>query len=69
MANPILELLNRQNSRQNPLEMMLRQNPNYQNVMSYAQQNGGTYKDAFFNLCRQKGVNPNQIIDALQNKM
>lgn len=79
MANPILDLLNNQNNnlyqaetrtrRSNPIEIVLRQNPNYRNVISYAQQNGCTYKAAFFNLCQQRGINPNQIIDALQNKM
>ena len=72
MPNPILELLSNQNGTKqqapvsNPIELLLRQNPNYQNVMNYIQKNGGNAKTAFYNLCQQKGIDPNQILGMFQ---
>jgi hypothetical protein len=58
---------------QNPEQLameMLKRNPNYQTVMSYIQQSGGTYKSAFYKMCQERGIDPNQILGRLQqNKM
>lgn len=54
---------------QNPsamMETMLSQNPNYNYVKGLIQQNGGDAKAAFFNLAKEKGVDPNTIINMLK---
>jgi len=72
MANPILEsMLNQsqQNSQPaNPFEMLMKQSPYYNEVMAYVRQNGGSTKAAFYNMCQQRGFDPNQIISMMQQK-
>ena len=56
-------------SAQNPQQMlnnMMMQNPQYQQVMNYINQNGGDAKTAFYKMAQEKGVNPNDIINALK---
>ena len=45
---------------------MLANNPNFQNVVNYINQNGGDAKTAFYNLAAQKGVDPNTILSQLK---
>ena len=72
MANPIRDPMYSQQNRQskplNPIEMMIEQNPHYQEVMAYIQCNGGSAKSAFYSLCQERGFDPNQIISSLQHK-
>ena len=54
---------------QNPrmaLESMIQSNPQIQNVMDIVRQNGGDAKTAFYNLAKQKGVDPNDILNMLR---
>ena len=54
---------------QNPqqmLSMMALQNPQLSNVMSLVQNHNGNAKDAFYALAKDKGVDPNEIINALK---
>lgn len=54
---------------QNPrmaLESMIQSNPQIQNVMDIVRQNGGDAKTAFYNLAKQKGVDPNEILNMLR---
>lgn len=56
-------------SAQNPQQMlnnMMMQNPQYKQVMDYINQNGGDAKTAFYKMAQEKGVNPNDIINALK---
>lgn len=56
-------------SAQNPqmmLNNMMMQNPQYKQVMDYINQNGGDAKTAFYKMAQEKGVNPNDIINALK---
>jgi len=48
------------------LESVLQNNPQYQQAMSLDQQNGGDAKAAFYKLARQKGIDPNEILDQLR---
>lgn len=81
MANPIMELLNQSNNQStteiinsikrssNPnllLQSIIKNNPNYSKIMQYINQNGGDPKTAFYNLARQRGVNPNDILQMLK---
>ena len=48
----------------NPLALM--QGPQYQQAMQLIQQAGGDARAAFYNLARQKGVDPEQILSMLK---
>lgn len=48
------------------MESMIQSNPQFQNVMNLIRQNGGDPKTAFYNLARQKGVNPDDILKLLR---
>lgn len=54
---------------QNPrlaLQNLVQSNPQMQNVMNIINQNGGDPKTAFYNLARQKGIDPNEVLDLLK---
>lgn len=54
---------------QNPrmaLESMLQSNPQMQSVMNYIRQNGGDPKTAFYNMAREKGIDPNEVLSLLR---
>jgi len=36
--------------------------------MKYIQQNGGNAKDAFYNMAKEKGINPDEILAVLQQQ-
>ena len=46
--------------------MALMQGPQYQQAMNLIQQAGGDARAAFYNLARQKGVDPEQILSMLK---
>lgn len=48
------------------LQGMLMNNPQYRQVMDVINQNGGDPRKAFYNMCSQKGVNPQEILDMLK---
>lgn len=48
------------------LQSMIQSNPQMQNVINYINQNGGDAKAAFYNLARQKGVDPEQVLNILR---
>ena len=48
---------------------MAQNNPQMQQVMQYVQQNGGDAKAAFYALAKQRGVDPDVIIQQAQNMM
>jgi hypothetical protein len=41
----------------------IKQSPEMQNVLNMVNQNGGDAKSLFYELAKQKGVDPNQILD------
>lgn len=72
MTNPMLQMLNKSkplnNNPLNPqaiIQNMLNQNPQ---VMNLINQYGGDPKTAFYELARQKGINPDDILRMLSNK-
>ena len=68
-SNSLLNLMNQVRNSSNPteaMEKMLTNNPNFQNVVNYINQNGGDAKTAFYNLAAQKGVDPNTILSQLK---
>ena len=81
MSNPILQalgqsqlgrvkqMMNMVKAAQNPsamLNQMLQQNPNYGQISQALQQHNGDYKAAFYDLAKQKGVDPNAILNQLK---
>lgn len=65
----IRTMMNQIRFAQNPkmaFEQMVQSNPQVQNVMNLVRQNGGDPKTAFYNLARQKGVNPDDILSMLR---
>ena len=48
------------------LNQMMSNNPQYKQVMELVNQNGGDAKKAFYNICKEKGINPDDIINQLK---
>lgn len=46
----------------------LKQSPQYTNVMDFIRRNGVSAKAAFYLMCKQRGVDPDQIIGSLKNR-
>ena len=65
----IKNMMNLVRNAQNPtmmLQNMMNQNPQMQQVMNIVRQSGGDPKTAFYNLAKQKGVDPNEILKMLK---
>jgi hypothetical protein len=65
----LFDMYNQVRHSQNPeqaMQILFANNPQYQNVMNYIQQNGGDAKSAFYNMAAQKGIDPNIILSKLQ---
>ena len=65
----IKRMMNMIQNSQNPskmLEELIRTNPQMQNVMNLIRQNGGDAKAAFYNLAKEKGIDPEQILSLLR---
>ena len=48
------------------MQNMAQNNPQMRQVMDMVQQAGGNPQKAFYAACEQRGINPQQIIDALK---
>ena len=51
------------------MQQLLTSNPRFQEVRNYINQNGGDAKTAFYNLAAQKGVDPNNFLNQLNQLM
>lgn len=58
---------NQQNNSNQFIQNMIANNPKFQEIVSYINQNGGNAKTAFYNMAAQKGVNPNVILNRIKN--
>ena len=68
-SNSLFAVLNRVRNSPNPnqaMQQLLSNNPQYQGIMQYINQNGGDAKSAFYNMAAQKGVDPNSILSQLR---
>ena len=57
------------NSSKNPeamLQYLMTSNPRFKEVMNLVRSNGGSPKDAFYALAKQRGINPDEIIALLK---
>lgn len=48
------------------LQNMMSNNPQMKQVMDYVNANGGNAKEAFYKLAKERGVNPDDIINMLK---
>ena len=65
----IKQMMNMIRGVQNPsqfLTNLAQQNPQMKNVLSLVQNSSMSPKDLFYKLAQQKGVDPNEILKALQ---
>lgn len=44
------------------IQYLMASNPQFKDAMNFVRQNGGSPKDAFYALAKQKGINPDEII-------
>lgn len=67
-ANPIKQMLNTLKMAQNPqalLNGMIGQNPQLKSVIDLVTSSGKSPKDLFYEMARQKGVDPEQVLKSL----
>ena len=65
----IKNMLNMIRGKSNPtqmLQMMSQNNPQLKQVMNMVQQSGKSPKDLFYEMAKQKGVNPDDILNRLK---
>lgn len=65
-TNNLQQMMNTIKNSRNPkamLEQMMQSNPQIQQAMNYINQNGGDAKSAFYALARQKGVDPESVLN------
>lgn len=65
----IKQLMNVFRNAKNPQQMitnMANQNPQIKQVMDMVQNSGKSPKDLFYEMAKQKGVDPNQILNMLR---
>ena len=81
--NPILEMLGKvspigqaiqqasgiANAMSNPLGMLTNGDPRMKQVMDYINGHGGNPEQVFYALAREKGVDPNQILEQVKGMM
>ena len=62
----MMNVLRNSNNPQMLLQNMIQQNPQMQQAMNIVRQNGNDPKTAFYALAKQRGVNPEQILQMLK---
>lgn len=73
-TNPVIQGLSQMigmvKGSQNPqaaINQLSQSDPRLQQVMQVVNQNGGDAKTAFYNMAKQKGIDPNTVISQLRN--
>ena len=59
-------MLKMANNPQAMLQAMIQRNPQLRNVMNYINQHGGDPQQAFYDMAKEKGINPDEILKMLQ---
>jgi hypothetical protein len=62
----MMQMIQNSNNPSAMLQTLMMQNPKLQSVMQFINQNGGDPKAAFYALAKQKGVDPNEVINMLK---
>lgn len=67
--HPLMQLMNMVRGGGNPqqiLQNFVQQNPNMKNAMPFIQgKNANQLKDTFFNMCKERGVDPQQVAQGM----
>ena len=66
--NQLKQVINMVRGANNPQQLLMNlanQNPQIRQVMNLVQNSGKSPKDLFYEMARQKGVDPNQILNTL----
>ena len=66
---PVKQMMNAIQTAQNPalaLQQMAGNNPQLQQAMQLVQQSGGDAQAAFVKLCKERGIDPQQIMGMLK---
>ena len=69
MNNPMLNLIKQMKSAKNPKDLMMamvKQNPQFNQMMQMANQSGKTYEELFYEMANKQGVDPNEILNILR---
>lgn len=67
--NSLMQTINTIKSMKNPqsfINQLLQNNPQVKQVMQYVNNNGGDPKTAFYKMAKEKGVNPDDILNMLR---
>ena len=70
MIQQIKGIMNQIKMAQNPqlaLNQILMNNPNINLIMELIKNNGGNLQTAFYNLAKQKGIDPQVVLNELRN--
>ena len=62
----MMQMIQSSNNPSAMLQTLMMQNPKLQSVMQFVNQNGGDPKAVFYALAKQKGVDPNEVINMLK---
>lgn len=65
-AKNMMNLVRNSKNPQAMIQNLAMQNPNLREAMNLIQQSGGNMQEAFMNLARQRGVDPNAFLQAFQ---
>lgn len=63
MVKSFIALAKGQGNLEKSLEGLVKNHPMYQQAMQFAQNNGGSYQDAFYSYAQKNGIDPKQIED------
>ena len=62
----MMDMVRNANNPDAMLAILAQTNPQLKQIMDFIQQAGGSPEKAFYALCQQRGVNPQDIIDGLK---
>lgn len=68
--NPIVQMFKMvmgANNKTNTLQSLAQNNPQMQKTLEFINQNGGNAEQLYYNMCKQRNVDPNVIINQLRN--
>lgn len=71
-TNPVMQLFNQiagllgRNNPQDALNQMGQSSPQIKQVQDFINQNGGDAQSAFYALARQRGVDPNEVLQKVR---
>ena len=65
-AKQMLQMIQCSQNPQAALQSLMENNPNMKQAIDYVNANGGDPKDAFYKMAKEKGVDPQTILNSLK---